>query len=378
MKAIRMRVLALAGAVVLSSSLLSTGVVEAKSGNVGILAATSSSSEYTTVKVEIDGKLQTFEQSAVLIGGSTMIPMRSIFESLGSTITWSQQTQTVTAIKDNTKIVLTIGKSTATVNGKTVQLSKEAVILNGSTLVPLRFVSEALGSTVSWDNVTNTASITSVGGTVVTPPASNVVNGIKVLYGKHDYASKSQKEYDKVMEIVNKAMDGYKNKKYYDSYPQKQAYVDFYYNGVKWNGTADTDYDSAVFDAEQNVKTMKAAGITDLNVMLEVIQLRIIAINLAGGSAVVVQKPGIESAYQLLVGGEKDCDSYSQVVAAIFDAAGYNTAIQASATHADPLVEVSKGVWFNVASGFDCVAKLPTATSLATSNGSYLLVTPTY
>ncbi|SFL20850.1 Copper amine oxidase N-terminal domain-containing protein [Paenibacillus sp. 1_12] len=341
--------------------------------------STKASASYTEVTVTIDGKQQVFDQqSAILMDGSTLVPMRSIFERLGATITWNQQTQTVTGIKDTTKIVLTIGKTTATVDGKIVQLAKEAVVLNGSTLVPLRFVSEALGATVGWDNATNTATINSVDGTVViTPPASNVVNGIKVQFGKHDYASKSQKEYGKVMEIINKAMDGYKNKSYYDSYPQKQAYVDYYFNGVKWNGTFDTDYDSAVFDAQQNVKTMKAAGITDLNVMLEVIQLRHIAIKLAGGSAVVVQKPGVESAYQLLVGGENDCDSYAQTLIAIFDSAGYSTAIQASATHADALVKI-QGSWFNLSTGVDKVASIPTATTLASSNGSYLLVTPTY
>ncbi|MGO4498605.1 stalk domain-containing protein [Paenibacillus sp. 2RAB27] len=162
MKAIRMRVLALAGAVVLSNSLLSGGVVEAKSSDVSILAANSAKAAYQKVKVTINGVDMIFkQQDALLINGATMVPMREIFEKLGAEIGWNPQTQTVTATKDSTVIVLQIGAKTATVNGKTVQLAKEATVINNATLVPLRFVSEALGATIKWDAATGTALIES-------------------------------------------------------------------------------------------------------------------------------------------------------------------------------------------------------------------------
>jgi hypothetical protein len=86
--------------------------------------------------------------------------MRTIFEALGAEITWDGTTRTVTATKDDTTIALTIGSTTATVNGRAETLDQPAVIVGSRTLVPLRFVGEALGVTVNWDGATRTVSIT--------------------------------------------------------------------------------------------------------------------------------------------------------------------------------------------------------------------------
>jgi len=55
------------------------------------------------------------------------------------------------------------------VNGQKVALAKEAMIVNGSTMVPLRFVAEALGAKVGWDAPTYTAIITNQGAGVTNP-----------------------------------------------------------------------------------------------------------------------------------------------------------------------------------------------------------------
>jgi hypothetical protein len=67
----------------------------------------------------------------------------------------------VIATKDGSTIKLTIGQQTVFVNGKATQLAVKAQIIHDSTMVPLRFVSEALGSAVKWDAATATAIITS-------------------------------------------------------------------------------------------------------------------------------------------------------------------------------------------------------------------------
>lgn len=85
--------------------------------------------------------------------------MRTIFESLGAEVSWDSNTKTVTAAKDGTKISLTINATTANINGKTVPLSVPAKIINGNTMVPLRFVSESLSAAVNWDNETKTITI---------------------------------------------------------------------------------------------------------------------------------------------------------------------------------------------------------------------------
>jgi len=59
-----------------------------------------------------------------------------------------------------TTIEVYIGKNTGTVNGKATTLEQGAVIKNGRTLVPLRFITEAMGATLVWDAATRTANIT--------------------------------------------------------------------------------------------------------------------------------------------------------------------------------------------------------------------------
>jgi hypothetical protein len=136
------------------------------------------------VTVLLDGQPQSFEQSAVFKDGSTLVPLRGIFEKLGAKVDWDNDTRTVTATKGDIAIKLKVGANFAYVNGRSVTLAAKAEIINGSTMVPLRFVSEALGAEVKWDNDTTTAIITSAGGSVTAPTqqtdAGQTVNGISV------------------------------------------------------------------------------------------------------------------------------------------------------------------------------------------------------
>lgn len=102
------------------------------------------------IQVIIDGVKQSYDQPPVVISGSTMVPLRGIFESLGATI--ALDGKNITAAHGETIIQLTIGASIAIVNGQTVTLAQASQVINGRTLVPLRFVSEALGATVDYKN----------------------------------------------------------------------------------------------------------------------------------------------------------------------------------------------------------------------------------
>jgi hypothetical protein len=88
-----------------------------------------------------------------------MVPMRAIFEALGAELQWDGAANTITATKDATTIILTLGKQTATVGGKSVSLAAPAKLMNERTFVPLRFVAEALGCEVNWDAATKLISI---------------------------------------------------------------------------------------------------------------------------------------------------------------------------------------------------------------------------
>ncbi|UOF90259.1 SH3 domain-containing protein [Fodinisporobacter ferrooxydans] len=111
--------------------------------------------------VFVNGTEQSYNPSPIIENDRTLVPLRAVFETLGAKINWNQATQTVTAFKGQTNIVLKIGSSTAYVNGKPIQLDVQAHTLQNRTMVPLRFVSDALGANISWDGSTESIFITS-------------------------------------------------------------------------------------------------------------------------------------------------------------------------------------------------------------------------
>ena len=114
------------------------------------------------ISVSVNGKVLYLDQNPVMRNGTTLVPMRAIFEALGANIKWDAATKTVTAntaseeqlLNDpntpNTNVVLTINKDRAQVNGEDIKLLEAPRIISGNTMVPLRFVGEALGATVKW------------------------------------------------------------------------------------------------------------------------------------------------------------------------------------------------------------------------------------
>ena len=106
----------------------------------------------------VDGKEATLDAPAKIINNSTMVPIRFVAENLGFDVEWNKADKTI-AIGENGRVVLKLGSTTATVDGKTVVMDTAPVVENGRTLVPLRFISESLGAEVNWDSEAKCASI---------------------------------------------------------------------------------------------------------------------------------------------------------------------------------------------------------------------------
>jgi murein tripeptide amidase MpaA len=113
------------------------------------------------VDVVINGVETNFDQPALLMNYRTMVPVRGVFEELGASLSWNNTTKTAVIKKAGTVVSLTVGNKTATVNGKSYTLDAPATIINSRTLIPLRFVGEAIGASVKWESSTRTAYITS-------------------------------------------------------------------------------------------------------------------------------------------------------------------------------------------------------------------------
>lgn len=96
----------------------------------------------------------------VIDNGSTLLPIRAIVEAMGGYITWEAGEQRITMVVNGRSIIhMILGNKTAQVNLVNKPLNVPAKIINGRTMVPVRFVSENLGCTVDWDGATKTVTI---------------------------------------------------------------------------------------------------------------------------------------------------------------------------------------------------------------------------
>lgn len=110
--------------------------------------------------VRVDGQHLNFDQPPVIINGRTMVPLRAIFERLGAIVNWEAPTNTITANKEETSIILKVGDTIAYVNSEVKTLDSPPVIIGERTLVPVRFISETLGGEVRWDSIVRIVDIT--------------------------------------------------------------------------------------------------------------------------------------------------------------------------------------------------------------------------
>lgn len=332
------------------------------------------------ISVTINGVKQNFQQSAVLKNGAALVPMRAIFEKFGASLLWNPKTSTVTATKGDTVIKLTIGNQTAYVNGAPVKLSSKPQLVNGNTMVPLRFVSEALGGSVTWDQANKTVKIINTdavsggsGGSVDQPTygSGNSANGISTRYGKHDYASRNQSEYDKVMKIIDAAVVKIPSMKMDDGGRLSDAY-ERYVNGDRASNYSSDSLDFRYLTlADMNLGALTKAGLSKKAIQ-DLHKASIVASDLVRG----IEDPGTgvpRSAYDALISRLSDCDSDAQVFSAIFDSLGYPTAIVASPGHADVIIKID-GKWYNVSSG--TFTKVDVSAFLA-QPGKYVMSSPT-
>ena len=123
-----------------------------------------------TIPVFVDGVQIDFDQQPIIQDARTLVPLRGVFEALGATVYWNNDTRSVTAYKDGTTVELAIGSSTMYVNGQPKYLDVAGQIINDRTMVPLRAISEAFGAIVYWDNDTRTVRVYSDESTVPSDP----------------------------------------------------------------------------------------------------------------------------------------------------------------------------------------------------------------
>ena len=96
----------------------------------------------------------------VLKNGRVLVPFRPLAEYMDAdSIKYDNETKKVTIVRKDKTVEVTNGAKTGLVNGAKKALDEPVQIINGSTYVPLRFVSESLGAKVKWTAKTKTADI---------------------------------------------------------------------------------------------------------------------------------------------------------------------------------------------------------------------------
>ncbi len=94
-----------------------------------------------------------------IIGGTTYVPMRFIGQQLGAIIDWDGSSKKITYNLLQTKVELWIGKTDALINGRPYKMASPPQIISGKTMVPVRFIGEALGAAVTWDAKSKTVTV---------------------------------------------------------------------------------------------------------------------------------------------------------------------------------------------------------------------------
>jgi hypothetical protein len=109
----------------------------------------------------VNGDPRSLDSPPVIVSGRTLVPLRAITEALGASVEWSAATRTVTLHWRGHTIVMVIGAWTALVDGTSMRLDMPARLLNSRTMVPVRFVTENLGCSVTWDAQARSITVTS-------------------------------------------------------------------------------------------------------------------------------------------------------------------------------------------------------------------------
>ncbi|MNJ31987.1 Protease inhibitor precursor [compost metagenome] len=117
---------------------------------------------YTTVDITlvVNGSIVPLDQKAVLVNGTVLIPLKNLFDALGATLEWNQAMKKITASKGDTTVELTVDSTAAQKQDKPLTLQAKPIVINGYTMVPARFAAESFDADVDWDPQSNTITIT--------------------------------------------------------------------------------------------------------------------------------------------------------------------------------------------------------------------------
>ncbi|NPV92661.1 MAG: copper amine oxidase N-terminal domain-containing protein [Firmicutes bacterium] len=109
--------------------------------------------------VQVNGVTKVIDAPATIVNGRTMVPLRFLVEAMGGTVNWDAVERMITLNVKNTEILLWLDSTRTLVNGQEKFTDVPPQIINERTMVPLRFILENLNCQVNWESSTKTVTI---------------------------------------------------------------------------------------------------------------------------------------------------------------------------------------------------------------------------
>jgi hypothetical protein len=120
-------------------------------------------SDSPAIAVEVNGRTLQFQGGLpTLFNNEVFVPLRVVFDALGAYVNYDPSSKTITASNAKDNVVLQVDSPVSHENGQSRILDAPARVVDGATLVPLRFVAQALGAQVSWNEATSTVQISTL------------------------------------------------------------------------------------------------------------------------------------------------------------------------------------------------------------------------
>lgn len=105
------------------------------------------------ISIFLDDDPMFFEEANPTIKDNIiLVPLRKVSEYLGATVEWDQLTKTIIVNKDDIELSLNIENTQFMINNQSINLSTHPVIIRGNTMVPIEFIEVFFGMELQWDN----------------------------------------------------------------------------------------------------------------------------------------------------------------------------------------------------------------------------------
>ncbi len=109
--------------------------------------------------VTVNGIRAVGDVDPTIVNGRMLVPLRQVFEKMGAEVIWDETAKTATCNLNDTSVKVTLNSPVASINGESFLLDAAPLVVNDRILVPVRFIAEGLGATVTWREATKTAEI---------------------------------------------------------------------------------------------------------------------------------------------------------------------------------------------------------------------------